>query len=77
MLVVGDNRVIDTLSEDDGQEPLLMVQINTFGPLPKPVTPLVGLEGVVILPAPLSNVHKPVPTVGVFPAIVAVVPLTV
>ena len=36
-----------------------------------------GKAGVVIVPAPLINVHRPVPTRGVFPAMVAVVPHTV
>ena len=39
--------------------------------------PDVGEVGVVIVPAPLIKVHKPVPTTGVFPASVAVVPQTV
>ena len=52
----------------------MIVHINTFAPTPNPVIPDVGDAGVVIVPAPLTSVHKPVPTVGVFPANVAVVP---
>ena len=36
-----------------------------------------GEVGVVIVPAPLTKVHKPVPVTAVFPASVAVVPQTV
>lgn len=51
------------------QAPLLIVQRNTFGPTPKPVTPLVGEDGVVIEPLPLIKVHAPVlGAVGVLPA---------
>ena len=39
-----------------------------FAPRPKPVTPDVGEDGVVIVPAPLTKVHVPVPITGVFPA---------
>ena len=38
----------------------------------KPVTPLVGLVGVVTAPVPAVTVQSPVPTVGVFAAKVAV-----
>ena len=41
-----------------------------------PVTPDVGLDGVVIVAAPLNSVQVPVPELGVFPARVAVVPAT-
>ena len=54
-----------------------IVHLKTFAPTPSPVIPEVGLLGVVIVPAPLTNVHAPVPTVGVFPAIVVVVAHTV
>ena len=43
-----------------------------FTPVVIPVTPLVGLEGVVTVPVPAVTVHNPVPTVGVFAAKVAV-----
>ena len=51
--------------------------MNTFAPTPNPVIPDVGDEGVVMVPAPLTNVQAPAPTVAVFPANVAVVPQTV
>jgi hypothetical protein len=52
--------------------PLLTVHLNTFAPIPKPVTDDVGLVALVIVPVPLTSVHVPVPTVGVFPDKVAV-----
>src|SRR5205809_260431 len=61
-----------TSSLDGVQVPLLIVQRNTLAPYPKPVTPLVGLLGVVTVPLPLTKLHVPVPTVGALPAIVAV-----
>lgn len=39
--------------------------------------PVFAADGVVIVPAPETNVHKPVPAVVVFAAIVAVVAQTV
>ena len=42
-----------------------------MAPNPNPVTVDVGELGFVIVPLPLTNVHVPVPTVGVFPAKVA------
>ena len=55
-----------------GQVPLLIVHTNVFTPVVKPVTPLVGLAGVVTTPVPAVTVHNPVPTVGVLAASVAV-----
>lgn len=66
-------RVIVTSSVEDGHDALVIVHRNTFGPTPKPVTPLPGEAGEVTEPEPLTNVHAPVPVVGVFPARVAVV----
>lgn len=43
------------------QGPLATVQRNTLAPSAKPVTPLVGLPGVVMVPEPLTNVHAPLP----------------
>jgi hypothetical protein len=50
-----------------------MVHLKVFAPTPRAVTPDVGLPGVVIVPAPLTKVHVPVPVVAVLPANVAVV----
>ena len=63
--------VIVTVVLDGVQGGLEIVHINTFAPTPNPVTPDVGEEGVVMVPAPLTNVHNPVPVVGVFAANVA------
>ena len=52
--------------------PLEMVHRNVFTPKLNPVTPDVGDVGVVTTPEPAITVHAPVPTVGVFPASVAV-----
>jgi hypothetical protein len=49
-----------------------MVQRKTLGPKPRPVTPVVGEPGLVIVPAPLTNVQVPVPMAGVLPVNVAV-----
>ena len=46
--------------------------MKVFTPVVIPVTPLVGLDGVVTVPVPAVTVHSPVPTVGVFAAKVAV-----
>ena len=54
------------------QVPLVIVQTNVLTPVVKPVTPLVGLVGVVTTPVPAVTVQTPVPTVGVFAAKVAV-----
>ena len=54
------------------QVPLVIVHTNVFTPVVKPVTPLVGLVGVVTAPVPVVTVQSPVPTVGVFAASVAV-----
>ena len=75
---VGDwSLVIVTVSLDDGHVPLLIVQTNVFAPTINPVTPDVGLLGVVTVALPAITVHAPVPTVGVLPASVAVVAQTV
>ena len=55
-----------------GQVPFVIVHTNVFTPVVKPVTPEVGLVGVVTAPVPAVTVHNPVPTVGVFAAKVAV-----
>lgn len=39
---------------------MFTVQRKTFVPMPKPVIPVVGEPGVVIVPVPLVRVHTPV-----------------
>ncbi len=68
--------VIVTVDVEGVQGGFEIVHSKTFGPTPNPVTPDVGEVGVVIVPAPLTNVHNPVPTVGVLPANAAVVAQT-
>ncbi|HEY6190915.1 MAG TPA: hypothetical protein VI215_01165, partial [Bacteroidota bacterium] len=76
--VVGDaSRVIVTLSLEEGQDPLEIVQTKVFAPTERAVTPEVGLPGVVTLALPVITVHAPVPMVGVLPASVVVVEQTV
>lgn len=74
--VGGATPVIVTVDVEAAQGGFEIVHMNTFGPTPNPVTPEVGDDGVVIVPAPLTNVQAPVPAVGVFPASVALVPQT-
>jgi hypothetical protein len=58
------------ISSDDALHGLLdIVHLNTYPTPAVPVNVEVGLVGVVILPpVPLTMVHNPVPTTGVFPA---------
>ena len=58
--------------EELEQVPLVIVHWKTFAPVPKAVTVVVGLVGVVIVPLPLTKDQSPVPTDGVFAAMVAV-----
>lgn len=69
--------MIVTVSSEDGQVPLLIVQTNELVPTLRLVTPDVGLPGVVTEALPAITVHVPVPTVGVLPASVAAVAHTV
>ena len=69
--------MIVTVSENVPQLRVEIVQTNVFAPTLNPVTPEVGLPGVVTVAEPAITVHVPVPTVGVFPARVAVVEHTV
>lgn len=64
--------VIVTSSKEAGHTPLLIVHWNTFTPIPNPVTPEVGKDGVVTVAGPLMTVHMPAPTAGVLPARAAV-----
>ena len=78
LAAVGEaSRVMTTVSLDEGQLALLIVQTNELMPTLRFETPDVGFAGAVTLPVPPSTVHAPVPTVGVFPANVAVVEQTV
>ena len=75
---MGDSSlVMVTVSFEAGQIPLLIVHTNVFAPTDKPVTPDVGSLGVVTVELPAMTVHAPVPTLGAFPASVAVVEQTV
>ena len=55
---------------DDAQTPLVIAHWKTYTPAIIPVTDEDGLEGDVIVGVfgPLTNVHNPEPTVGMFPA---------
>ena len=65
--------VITTSSVEGVQGELEIVQRRVAVPgTAKPVTPDVGELGVVIVAVPETTLHVPVPTVGVFPAKVAV-----
>jgi hypothetical protein len=61
------NCVTSTVDTDTGQTPLLMLHSNTFDPMPKPTTAVVGEVGTPINPEPASRFHTPIPTVGVLP----------
>ena len=52
---------------------LEIVQLKLFTPTPRAVNPDVAEVGLVIVPVPEINVHKPVPGAGGLPARVAVV----
>ncbi|HEY6190913.1 MAG TPA: hypothetical protein VI215_01155 [Bacteroidota bacterium] len=76
-VVGGASLVMTTVSLDAGQLALLTVQTKVLTPTERAVTPDVGSPGVVTLAPPTITVHAPVPTVGEFPARVAVVEQTV
>jgi hypothetical protein len=60
-----------------GEQGLLeIVHWKTFGPAPNPLTAELGNAALAIIPLPLTSVHTPVPTIGVFPLRVALVPQT-
>lgn len=62
--------VITTLEEDELQTPLEIVQRKIFCPNPKFIAVVVPEVGVVIVADPKTIDHEPVPTDGIFPAIV-------
>lgn len=70
-------RVITTSSCASAQTPFNKVHRNVFAPAPSPVTPLLGLVGAVMEPAPETKDQVPPPVVGEFPASVAEVAQTV
>ena len=69
--------VMITVSAEGAQVPLLIVQWNVLAPAPRPVTVLVGLVGVVIVPLPPAKVQTPLPLTAVLPAKVALGPHSV
>ncbi len=67
--------MIITSSLELPQAPLVTVHLKVALPTAIPVTPEVGLAGVVTVADPAITVQAPVPTAGVLPAKVAVVTL--
>lgn len=63
-------------SVDGVQVEFEIVHLNVLIPIVNPVTPEVGDVGVVMVAPPVMTVHNPVPTIGAFPASVAVVAQT-
>jgi len=69
--------LLNTLtSSSDEQALFVIVHLKVFVPGVRPVTPLLKVEGELMMPSPLTRLHAPVPTVGMLPASVAVVPQT-
>ena len=64
--------IIAIVAEEAVQGAFEMVQAKIFVPKAKPVIVVLGRVGFVIVPEPETKVHKPVPTVAVFAAIVVV-----
>jgi hypothetical protein len=64
--------MVMVLSEG-GQTPFEIVHLNTFAPTPKLDTLELACVGTAIVPAPLTNVHTPLPTTGKLLAKVALV----
>jgi hypothetical protein len=67
-----------SLDDEVAHVPLVIVHLKIYVPYPIPVIVVVGEEGVVIVGAGLdpgleTSDHAPVPTRGVFPAIVRVI----
>jgi hypothetical protein len=69
--------VITTLLGNAGQLPLVIVQLNVLGPIPRLVIVVVALLGDVIVPVPETTAQVPVPASGTLAAIVAVEEQTV
>ena len=69
-------RVIVILSLEGAQTPFEILHRKVLTPTVKPVTPDVGEVGVVTVAPPTTTVQSPVPTIGLFPASVAVVAQT-
>lgn len=57
-----------TWSEEDGQDPLEIIQRKVFIPVLNPFTGEVGEFEFEMIPVPATNVHTPVPIAGLFPA---------
>ena len=64
--------IIATVDVEEAQGKFEISHWKIFVPTASPVMFVVGENGLVIVPLPETNVHKPVPTVGVF-AVIAVV----
>lgn len=78
LAVLGNgSTVIFTWSDDDGHVPLVIVHWKIFTPTVKPVTADVGEVGLIGVPVPETNVHIPLPIIGVFPENTDVVEQTV
>ena len=57
--------------DESAQAPFVIFHWNVLDVAEKFETVVVGLDGVAMIPLPLTNDHMPVPTDGVFPARVA------
>jgi hypothetical protein len=71
------SRTIATVEFEAAHTPFTILHLKTLIPTPNPVIVVLGEVGEVIVPAPEINNQLPVPTVGVFAFIVAVVAQTV
>ena len=65
--VGGKSTVRITSSEEGGQTPLDIVQVNVFAPADSPETEEDEFEGFAIIPEPEVKVQFPVPDIGLFP----------
>ena len=71
--IVGPGFTVIVMLETDGaQGELEIVHAKIFVPKPNAVISVFGSVGFVIVPAPETKVHKPVPIVGAFTVMVAV-----